>query len=81
MSIEDDNKFGWPSMSMDDQHIEKVLSVIYQNRHLTVHEVAEEVRICNNSCHLILSKKRKMCYVTAKHVPRLLMHQSLYTNF
>jgi len=31
---------------MDDDHVEKVLAVIHQNRHLTVREVAEEVGIC-----------------------------------
>ena len=45
-SIEDNPKFGWPSMSMDNDHIEKMLAVIHQNRHLTVCEVAEEVGIC-----------------------------------
>ena len=39
-SIEDDAKSGWPSMSMDDNHVEKVLAVIRQNRRLTVREVA-----------------------------------------
>jgi len=45
---------------MDDDHVEKVLSVIRQNRRLTVREVAEEVGICKSSCHLILTGKRKM---------------------
>ena len=48
MSIEDDPKCGRPSMSMDDDHVEKVLAVIRQNRRLIVHEVAEEVGICKN---------------------------------
>jgi len=38
-SIEDDPKSGRPSTSMDDDHVEKVLAVIRQNRCLTVHEV------------------------------------------
>jgi len=46
-SIEDDTKSGQPSTSMDD-HIEKVLAVICQNRRLTVCEVAEEVGICKS---------------------------------
>ena len=44
-SIEDDPKSGPPSTSMDDDHVEKVLAVIRQNRRLTVREVAEEVGI------------------------------------
>ncbi len=43
-SIEDNPKSGRLSTSLDDDHVEKVLAVIHQNRHLTVHEVAEEVR-------------------------------------
>jgi len=31
---------------MDDDHVEKVLAVIRQNRRLTVREVAEEAGIC-----------------------------------
>ena len=37
-SIEDDPKSGWPSMSLDDDLVEKVLAVIHQNRHLTLRE-------------------------------------------
>jgi len=66
---------------MDDDHVEKVLAVIRQNRRLTVREVAEEVGICKSSCHLILIEKRKMCRVAAKFVPRLLTHHSLSMNF
>ena len=40
-SIEDDPKSGRPSMSMDDDHVEKVLAVICQNHRVTVREVAE----------------------------------------
>ena len=80
-SIEDDPKSGQPSTSMDDDHVEKVLAVIRQNRLLTVREVAEEVGICKSSSHLILTEKRKMRRVTAKFVPRLLMHHSLSMKF
>jgi hypothetical protein len=31
---------------MDDDHVEKVLAVIRQNRRLTLREVYEEVGIC-----------------------------------
>jgi len=39
-SIEDDPKSGRPSTSMDEDHVEKVLAVIRQNRRLTLREVA-----------------------------------------
>ena len=54
-SIEDDPKSGPPSTSMDDDHVEKVLAVIRQNRRLTARAVTEEVGICKSSCHLILT--------------------------
>ena len=57
---------------MDDDHVEKVLAVIRQNRRLTIREVAEDLGICKNSCHLILSDKMRMRHVVAKFVPRLL---------
>jgi len=57
---------------MDDDHVEKVLAVICQNRRLTVREVAEEVVICKSSRHLILTDKLKMRRVAAKFVPCLL---------
>ena len=59
-SIKDDPKSGRPSTSMDDDHVEKVLAVISQNRRLTVHEAAKEVGICKSFCHLILTDKLKM---------------------
>ena len=42
------------------------------NRRLTLREVAEEVGICKNSYHQILTYKLKMRRVAAKFVPRLL---------
>jgi hypothetical protein len=67
--IEDNPKCGWPSTSMDSYHVEKVLAVIRQNRHLTVREVAEEVGNCKSSCNLNLTNKMKMCHVATKFVP------------
>ena len=58
--------------AMDDDHVEKVLALIRQNRRLTVCEVAEEVGICKSLCHQILTDKLKMRRVAAKFVPRLL---------
>jgi len=80
-SIEDDPKSVRPSTSMDDDHMEKVLAVIRQNRCLSVHEVAKEVGISKSLCHLILTEKWKMCCVAATFVPRLLTRHSLSMNF
>ena len=74
-SIEDDPKSGRPSSSTGDDHIEKVPSVIRENRRLTVREVSEEVGICKSSCHTILTEKLKMHRVAAKFLPRLLTEE------
>ena len=66
--IEDDPKSGRPSSSTGDDHIEKVHTVIRENRRLTVREVSEEVGICKRSFHTIL---------TAKFVPRLLTEEQI----
>ena len=74
-------KSGRTSTSMDDDHVEKVLAVIRQNRRLTVREVAEEVGICKSSCHLILTDKLQLHRVAAKLVPRLLTDALLIREF
>jgi len=66
---------------MDDDHVEKVLAVIRQNRHLTVREVAEEVGICKSSCHRILTDKLQTLRVAAQFVPRLLTDALLIREF
>ena len=75
MSIKDDPKSGRPSSPTGDDHIEKVRSVIRENRRLTVREVSEEVDICKSSCHTIFTEKLKMHRVVAKFVPRLLTEE------
>jgi len=57
---------------MGDDKIEKVRSVIRENRRLTIREVSEEVGICKGSCHTILNKKLKTLRVAAKFVPLVL---------
>jgi len=74
-SIEDDPKSGRPSSSTGDDHIEKVRSLICENRRLTSREVSKEVGICKSSCHTILTEKLKMHRVAAKFMPRLLTEE------
>ena len=74
-SIEGDPKSGRPSSSTGDDNIEKVRSVIRENRRLTVREVSEEVGVCKSSCHTILTEKLKIHRVVAKFVPRLLTEE------
>jgi hypothetical protein len=62
-------------LSTGDDHIEKVRSVIRENRRLTVREVSEVVGICKSSCHTILTEKLKMHCVATKFVPCLLTEE------
>ena len=61
-SIKDDPKSGQPSSSTGDDHIEKVRSVIRENRRLTIREVSKEVGICKSSCHTILTEDALCCH-------------------
>jgi len=65
-SIKDDPKSRRLSSSTGNDHIEKVRSVIRENRRLTIRKVSVEVGICKSSCNTIL---------TTKFVPRLLTEE------
>ena len=50
----------------------RVREIIRADRHLSIREVAEEVRIAFGTCQEILTEDLRMRRVTAKFVPRLL---------
>ena len=82
MSIEEDPKCGRPSMSMDDDHVEKVLAVIRQNRRLIVHEVAEEAVVCKNVRASWFWPTNWRCVVLPQNLYRVLWQtRSLSVNF
>ena len=72
MSVDEDPRPGRPSTSTNDDHVQRVRSVIRGNRRLTVREVADEVGISVGSCHQIVTEKLQMRRVSAEFVPRLL---------
>jgi len=80
-SFEDDSKSGRLSTSMGDDHVDKLLAVIRENRRLTLREDAEAVGICKSSCDLFLIVKLKMRRVPVKFVPRQLTRHSFCNNF
>jgi len=71
-SLEDIERSGRPSMSKNEEIIQKVQKVIHSNHHLTVREVAEEDRISKTMFHEILTENLGMHHVEAKFVPQLL---------
>jgi transposase len=72
-TLEDsDQRSGGPSTSRNASVIENVCSMILEDRHLTVREIADEVGISIGSAHSILTEDLHMCRVVAKFVPKLL---------
>ena len=71
-SFEDDPCPGRPSTSHTKETMARVQEIIRTDRHLTIREVAEEVRIAFSMCQKILTEDLQMSSVTVKFVPRLL---------
>lgn len=59
-SIDDDERPGRPSTSTDDPHVDKINTLVRENRRLTVRELAEECGISVGSCYEVLTEKLKM---------------------
>ena len=72
MSVGEEPRPGRPSISTDDDHVDRFRAVIRGNRRLHVREVANEVGISIGSCHQILTEKLHMRPISAEFVPRLL---------
>jgi hypothetical protein len=70
--VDSDERSGRPSTSWNANDIENVSSLILEDHHLTVREIADEVGIRTGSARLILTEDLHMCRVVAKFVPKLL---------
>ena len=71
-SFEDDPRPGRPSTHLTEETVARVREIIRTDRHLTIREVAEEIRIVFGTRQKILTEDLRMRRVTAKFVPRLL---------
>jgi hypothetical protein len=67
-----DQRSGRPSTSRNANVIENVHSLILEDHHLIVQEIAHEVGIGTGSARSILTEDLHMCRVVAKFVPKLL---------
>jgi hypothetical protein len=74
MSIEDLPWPGRPSMSRNEENIEKVRQVINEDCRKTIEQVSEETDVSGSSCQRILTDLR-MRRVSTKFVPRLLTEE------
>jgi len=71
-SFEDNPRPGRSSTSHTEETVARVREIIHADRHLTIREVAEEVRIAFSMCQKILTEDLRMRCVTPKFVPRIL---------
>jgi histone-lysine N-methyltransferase SETMAR len=72
MSADSDQRSGRPSTSRNADVIDKVRTLIMEDRRLTVREIADEVGISRGSANTILTEDVGMRRVAAKFVPKLL---------
>jgi len=71
-SFEDNPRPGRPSTSHTEETVARVREIIRADRHLTIREVAEEVKIAFVTCQKILTEDLQMRRVAVKFVPHLL---------
>lgn len=67
--IKDDHRSGRPSTSRNEENIEKVRSMLTENKKLTITELADETGISQGSIHSILHDDLGLKRVAARLVP------------
>jgi hypothetical protein len=72
MSVEDDERSGWPSSSRMTENVKKIQELIHEDRHWASHELADTVVISYGVCQEILTENLNMHHIAAKNVPQLL---------
>jgi hypothetical protein len=75
--VDCDQCSGRPSTSRNANIIENVRSLILEDHHLTVQEIADEVGISTGSAYSIVTEYLHMCRVVATFVPKLLSQEHL----
>lgn len=71
-SLRDNARSGRPSTSRNESNVNLIREKIYQDRRLTVRELATETGLSQGSVHSILTEDLRMRRVVAKFVPKLL---------
>jgi hypothetical protein len=69
VSVENDERSGWPSTTKTTENVERIQELI--RRH-TIHEFTDTVGISYGVCQEILTENLNMCHIATKFVPRLL---------
>jgi hypothetical protein len=60
VSVEDDKRSGPPSTSKTTENVEKIRELINEDRHRTIHELADTVGISYGVCQEILTENLYM---------------------
>ena len=82
--VNDDVRLGHLSTSTTNENIEAVKKMIFDNRRITIRDVADDVVISFGSCQAIFTDVWSMKHVTAKIVPkqrRMDIVQEMLTTF
>lgn len=61
-----------PATSINEENVEKVKKIVFENRRVTEREIASELNISNGSAHSIIHDVLGMRRVSARLVPKLL---------
>jgi len=71
-SVDSETRHGRPSTSRNDNVINQVRTLVMQDRHITVQEMADKIGISIGSVHTILTADLGLRRVSMKFVPKLL---------
>jgi ribosomal protein S25 len=69
VSFEDEERSGRPSTSKTTENVEKIRELIHEDRHRTIHELADTVGISYGVCQEILTENLNVCNIAMKFVP------------
>jgi hypothetical protein len=72
VSVEYDERSGWPSTSKTTANVEKIRELVHEGCHRTIHELADTVGISYGVFQEILTENSTMPRIATKFVPWLL---------
>jgi len=71
-SVNDNEQTGRPTSCTTPETVARIPELIRQDRHRTIHDIAEEVEVGYGTCQRVLAEELGMHSVAAKFVPRIL---------
>ena len=69
--VEDKERLGRPSTSMDDDHIQKVKDLVLVSRRLTIRDIPDEIGVSKESVNSILKDVLVLKRVKSQLVPKM----------